>query len=168
MKSNTFAIGFLILALAAAAILPAIARGNRDGRPTGQASVSPASPEFAITCLITKDVKGLTTFYEKVLQSEPHKTGDDYVEFRTPGATLALFSSSAQEAYIPGVTIPGENHSAILQFRVSDVDKEYARLQSLVKTWIKPPTTQPWGTRSIYFRDPDGNLVDFFSPAAAR
>jgi len=28
---------------------------------------------------------------------------------------------------------------------------------------VKPPTTQPWGTRSVYFRDPDGNLVDFFA-----
>jgi catechol 2,3-dioxygenase-like lactoylglutathione lyase family enzyme len=53
----------------------------------------------------------------------------------------------------------------ILEFRVSDVDQEYVRLQSLVKTWVKPPTTQPWGTRSIYFRDPDGNLVDFYTPA---
>lgn len=25
----------------------------------------------------------------------------------------------------------------------------------------------PWGTRSIYFRDPDGNLVDFYSPVPA-
>jgi catechol 2,3-dioxygenase-like lactoylglutathione lyase family enzyme len=32
--------------------------------------------------------------------------------------------------------------------------------------WVKGPTTQPWGTRSIYFRDPDGNLVDFFAPVA--
>jgi catechol 2,3-dioxygenase-like lactoylglutathione lyase family enzyme len=43
-----------------------------------------------------------------------------------------------------------------------------AALQPLVKTWVKPPTTQPWGTRSFYFRDPDGNLVDFFSPPASR
>lgn len=58
------------------------------------------------------------------------------------------------------------NKSAILQFRVRDVDKEYARLQGIVKTWVKPPTNQPWGTRSFYFRDPDGNLVDFYGPLA--
>jgi catechol 2,3-dioxygenase-like lactoylglutathione lyase family enzyme len=38
----------------------------------------------------------------------------------------------------------------------------------LVKTWVKPPTTQPWGTRSLYFRDPDGNLIDFYAPRTAR
>jgi catechol 2,3-dioxygenase-like lactoylglutathione lyase family enzyme len=59
------------------------------------------------------------------------------------------------------------NKSVVLQFRVDDVDQEYRRLQILVKVWVKSPTTQPWGTRSIYFRDPDGNLVDFFAPAKA-
>jgi catechol 2,3-dioxygenase-like lactoylglutathione lyase family enzyme len=56
----------------------------------------------------------------------------------------------------------------ILEFRVADPDGEYARLQGIVKTWVKPPTTQPWGTRSIYFRDPDGNLVNFFAVVRAK
>jgi hypothetical protein len=30
---------------------------------------------------------------------------------------------------------------------------------------VKPPTTQSWGRRSIWFRDPDGNNVNFFAPA---
>jgi hypothetical protein len=25
------------------------------------------------------------------------------------------------------------------------------------------PTTQPWGSRSMVFRDPEGNLVNIFS-----
>jgi catechol 2,3-dioxygenase-like lactoylglutathione lyase family enzyme len=81
---------------------------------------------------------------------------------------LAIFSASAQEKYIPGSAKAARNQSAILEFSVTNVDKEYARLQGLVKTWVKPPTTQPWGTRSLYFRDPDGNLVDFYTPAAPR
>jgi catechol 2,3-dioxygenase-like lactoylglutathione lyase family enzyme len=129
-------------------------------------SADSQQPALAITCLITKDVRGLSDFYAKVLQIEPHRTGDDYVEFRTPAATLALFSATAQENYIPGVAVPAANRSSILQFRVADVDREYARLQPIVNEWVKPPSTQPWGTRSIYFRDPEGNLVDFFAPAS--
>jgi catechol 2,3-dioxygenase-like lactoylglutathione lyase family enzyme len=49
--------------------------------------------------------------------------------------------------------------------RVADVDREHARVQNIVKTWAKPLATQPWGTRSIYFRDPDGNLVNIFRAA---
>jgi uncharacterized glyoxalase superfamily protein PhnB len=97
---------------------------------------------------------------------QPHKADESYVDFRTGTGVLALFSAEAQEKYIPGSTMPGQNHSAILEFRVSDVDQEYARLHDVVKQWVKAPTTQPWGTRSIYFRDPDGNLVDFFAQVA--
>jgi uncharacterized glyoxalase superfamily protein PhnB len=95
-------------------------------------------------------------------------TGSDYTEFSTGVGVLAIFSAAAQEKYIPHSAEPGNNKSAILEFKVSDVDREYARLQSIVTTWVKPPTTQPWGTRSIYFRDPDGNLVNFFTPAQAK
>jgi catechol 2,3-dioxygenase-like lactoylglutathione lyase family enzyme len=26
------------------------------------------------------------------------------------------------------------------------------------------PTNQPWGNRSMLFRDPDGNLINFYKP----
>ena len=118
------------------------------------------------TCLITSDPKQLVEFYEPVLGLKAEWSGKEYAEFHTGVGVLAIFSSSAQEKYIPSVTEPRRNKSVILEFKVSDVDEEYRRLQPLVITWVKPPTTQPWGTRSIYFRDPDGNLVDFYSPKA--
>jgi catechol 2,3-dioxygenase-like lactoylglutathione lyase family enzyme len=105
----------------------------------------------------------MVEFYEPVLGLKAKWSGEDYAEFHTGVGVLALFSSAAQEKYIPHATEPGKNRSAILEFRVTDVDQEYTRLQPMVKTWVKPPTTQPWGTRSVYFRDPDGNLVDFYS-----
>jgi catechol 2,3-dioxygenase-like lactoylglutathione lyase family enzyme len=122
----------------------------------------------AYACLITNDVKALTAFYSQVLQIEPRKSGDDYVEFPTKVGTLALFAATAQEKYIPGSATAEQNHSSIVELRVGNVDEEYARLRSVVKSWVKGPTTQPWGTRSIYFRDPDGNLVDLFVPPAAK
>jgi uncharacterized glyoxalase superfamily protein PhnB len=59
---------------------------------------------------------------------------------------------------------PADNHTVIIEFRVDDVDREYERLESLVSDWVQEPTTMPWGNRSILFRDPDGNLVNFFTP----
>jgi catechol 2,3-dioxygenase-like lactoylglutathione lyase family enzyme len=122
-------------------------------------------PVLVNTCLITTNVNGLAAFYESVLQIEAKRSGKDYVEFPTSGGVLAIFSAEGQEKYIPGSAEPGHNKSVIVEFRVADVDREYRRLQGLVSAWVKPPTTQPWGTRSIYFRDPDGNLVDFFAAA---
>jgi uncharacterized glyoxalase superfamily protein PhnB len=124
-----------------------------------------ASPVLVNTCLITDHVNELVAFYESVLNRKARKAAENYAEFRTDRGVLAIFSAASQESYIPGSAQAGNNRGVILEFQVSDVDAEYRRLQPIVKTWVKPPTTQPWGTRSIYFRDPDGNLVDFFKPA---
>jgi catechol 2,3-dioxygenase-like lactoylglutathione lyase family enzyme len=124
-------------------------------------------PIFMHTCLITDDVNRLVKFYEPLLLLKAQRYGEDYAEFHTSVGVLAVFSEAAQQKYIPGSTEAAKNKSAILELQVTNVDKEYTRLQGLVKTWVKPPSTQPWGTRSIYFRDPDGNLIDFYAPAKA-
>ena len=133
---------------------------QRDKQAFAEETIQP--PALINTCLITNDVKTLTRFYEQILQRKGVASGEGYVEFPTGAGTLAIFDAKKQENYIPSAAQPGQNRSSILEFRVANVDEEYARLQSIVTTWVKPPSTQPWGTRSIYFRDPDGNLVDFF------
>ena len=121
-------------------------------------------PMLAHTCLITGDVERLVNFYENILRIKAKRSGADYAEFTTGASVLAIFSFAAQEKYIPGSSQAAANHSLVLEFQVANADQEYRRLRSIVQTWVKPPTSQPWGTRSIYFRDPDGNLVDFYSP----
>lgn len=157
MKINVFRSAALLLMAFLAASVSQLARPQAKDQSSRQA------PSLMHTCLITSDVKQLTDFYQRVLQIKPHASGDSYVEFPTGAGTLAIFDADAQEKYIPGSAQPGQNKSSILEFNVANVDLEYARLQGIVKVWVKPPTTQPWGSRSIYFRDPDGNLVDFFT-----
>jgi uncharacterized glyoxalase superfamily protein PhnB len=129
----------------------------------GEQSKVPAVPVLVNTCLITARFGEMVEFYRTVLGIEAkNKTEGVYAEFATGGGTLAIFSAEAQEKYISGSAEAGKNRSSILEFKVTDVDGEYARLQKTVKMWVKAPSDQPWGTRSIYFRDPDGNLVDFY------
>jgi predicted enzyme related to lactoylglutathione lyase len=61
-------------------------------------------------------------------------------------------------------TAPAANRSVILDFEVADVDRERARIADLVGPLVLEPTNQPWGNRSMLFRDPDGNLINFFAP----
>jgi catechol 2,3-dioxygenase-like lactoylglutathione lyase family enzyme len=157
MKKNAFRLTAVLLMMFWGVAVVRIAMPQVSTQPSGQ------TPSLIYTCLITNDVKQLTEFYERVLQVKAHASGDFYVEFPTSAGTLAIFDAEAQEKYIPGSAQARQNRSAILEFNVANVDQEFVRLQAIVKTWVKPPTTQPYGTRSIYFRDPDGNLVDFFS-----
>jgi catechol 2,3-dioxygenase-like lactoylglutathione lyase family enzyme len=126
------------------------------------------TPRLVNTCVITNNVKQLVDFYESILVLKAKWSGENYAEFPTGVGVLAIFSAEAQEKYIPGSTEAARNKNVILEFRVADVDQEFLRLHGLVKDWVKPPSTQPWGTRSVYFRDPDGNLVDFYTPAKAQ
>jgi uncharacterized glyoxalase superfamily protein PhnB len=59
--------------------------------------------------------------------------------------------------------VPGQNRTVILEFLVDDVDQEHVRLAGSAEI-VQEPTTMPWGNRSLLFRDPDGNLVNFFTP----
>jgi catechol 2,3-dioxygenase-like lactoylglutathione lyase family enzyme len=105
----------------------------------------------------------LRDFYQAVLQIEPRTYGDDYVEFQTGAGVLSLFSLAAQEGLAPGSAQGAANRSVVLEFEVGDVDREYARLQPLRLEWVKPPVNLPWDLRSLYFRDPDGHLVNFYA-----
>ena len=108
-------------------------------------------PVLVNTCVVTKNVNRLVAFYEPVLGLKAQWSGDDYAEFATGTGVLAIFSSSAQEKYIPGSAEAATNRSVILEFDVADVDAEYRRLKDMVQTWVKPPTTQPWAPdRSIF------------------
>lgn len=163
MKGTRY-LAFIAVSLAAHLVLwPASAQSA-----PGSVLDSGQPPKLVNTCLITKNVKGLVEFYKYVLGGDAQMSGEDYAEFHTGIGVLAIFSAQAQDRYIPGSATAAHNRSLILEFRVADVDREYRRLQDVVKIWVKPPTTQPWGTRSVYFRDPDGNLVDFYSRPDAR
>ncbi|WP_324606228.1 VOC family protein [Streptomyces sp. NRRL B-24720] len=52
----------------------------------------------------------------------------------------------------------------IIEFLVDGVDRVYGNLTGFVADFVNEPTTMPWGNRSLLFRDPDGNLVNFFAP----
>ena len=45
----------------------------------------------------------------------------------------------------------------------ANVDEEFMRLKNFVKNWVKPPTKSTMGRALLYFRDPDGNLIDFYA-----
>lgn len=121
--------------------------------------------KFAHARIVTQDVPALVRFYRELTGMTP--VGDDrYTELHGPQLSLAISSQRMIELHSAGAATARSNQSMILDFEVGDVDQECTRVRSLVDKFVQEPTTQPWGNRSMLFRDPDGNLINFFSTAA--
>ena len=119
---------------------------------------------FVSIRIITSDVARLVEFYERATGTRATWANEDFAELKTPGATLAFGSTRTVPLFAPGSARPADNHSVITEFLVDDVDSVYDNLTGFVTDFVNKPTTMPWGNRSLLFRDPDGNLVNFFTP----
>ena len=123
--------------------------------------------DFHSVRLITDDPKRLVGFYEAVTGLSATWYSEDFAEVATRSGVLAIASARVTARVNPGAARPADNHSAILEFRVGDVDAEYEKHKHAIGEVVQPPTTMPWGNRSLLFRDPDGNLVNLFAPVTA-
>src|SRR6188768_4005077 len=124
--------------------------------------------DFVSIRIITDDIGRLVGFYEKITGVPASWGNEDFAELRTTHGTLAIGSTRTVPLFAPGSARPADNHTVIIEFRVDDVDTLYRRLRSVVTDFVNEPTTMPWGNRSLLFRDPDGNLVNFFTPVNLR
>jgi predicted enzyme related to lactoylglutathione lyase len=120
--------------------------------------------DFASIRMITDDVERVTQFYEQLTGIAAARPTPVFAELNLPSCTLAIGHTQTTQLFGADSAHPADNHSVIVEFRVEDVDSEYERLEPLVDDWVQEPTTMPWGNRSILFRDPDGNLVNLFTP----
>ena len=116
--------------------------------------------------IITADVKRLVKFYEHITGMSVKQYTDDFAELQTKSATLAIGSTKTLQFFGGDeVAKAAQNRTAIIEFRVNDVEKDYEKLTDFLQEYIvQKPTTMPWGNKSLLFRDPDGNLVNFFTP----
>lgn len=114
--------------------------------------------------LITADVAVLAEFYERVTGMAVQWSTPDFAELVTPAGTLAIGSTRTVAMFGEGSARAADNHSAIIEFLVENVDAEYVRLKAFIAEFVNEPTTLPWGNRSLLLRDPDGNLVNLFTP----
>jgi predicted enzyme related to lactoylglutathione lyase len=93
---------------------------------------------------------------------------EDYAEFETATGILAISSKRGVDIFNAGAAEPAANRSVIIEFEVEDVDRERSRLDRIVGEFVMEPTNQPWGSRSMLFRDPEGNLINFFAQTSAQ
>ncbi|OJH40817.1 VOC family protein [Cystobacter ferrugineus] len=120
---------------------------------------------FVSIRLITADIERLIRFYERITGLPATRYTEDFAELITPACTLAIGSTRTLQLFGGNVARPADNHTAIIEFRVEDVDESFRMLADVIGgCLVQTPTTMPWGNRSLLFRDPDGTLVNFFTP----
>jgi catechol 2,3-dioxygenase-like lactoylglutathione lyase family enzyme len=116
--------------------------------------------KLALVTIVTANLESMRIFYQEVLQVEPQTYRGNYVEFALEAGTLALWRQSEYEAFGIAPMRGAANHSVLIEFAVEDVDREYARLQGLQLELVQELRDQPWGQRTFYVRDPDGNILN--------
>jgi catechol 2,3-dioxygenase-like lactoylglutathione lyase family enzyme len=123
--------------------------------------------------LLVLDFRASFRFYRDVLGFTPAfgDENDVYADFETGGATLALFQRDLMAAAVGTEAKPSEADSqdkVAFIFSVENVDSAYAQLQANGVTFVTEPQDRAdWGIRTAHFRDPDGNLLEIYSPLAA-
>ena len=117
--------------------------------------------------IITADVPRLVGFYEEVTGTGAVWANELFAEIPTPAATLAIGSDRTVPVFGEGSAEPAANRSVIVEFLVEDVDAVFARLRGRLTDVVPEPRDMPWGNRSLLVRDPDGNLVNLFTPVTA-
>lgn len=125
--------------------------------------------KFNTVGLFTRDNKATVDFYTKTFGFTTDWDGiQPNVEMMFGDMRIILYPRDAFEQMVsrkfqyPG----GFNGMMELAFDVptfADVDKEYQYALANGAASILPPTTEPWGQRTCYVADPDGNLIEIGS-----
>ncbi|UMQ41800.1 VOC family protein [Chryseobacterium sp. Y16C] len=116
--------------------------------------------------IITSDITRLVKFYEQVAKAKAKWATDDFAEIVLKSFTLAIGSTRTLAFFGEGTAEAAANKSVIIEFLVENVDEDYQRIKDITTEIVQEPTTMPWGNRSLLFRDPDGNLINFFTPVS--
>lgn len=130
---------------------------------------SPARFVFNTIGLFTRDNKATVEFYTKVLGFTTEWDGiQPNVEMTLGNMRIILFPREAFEQMVSQkFQYPeGFNGTVELAFDVptfADVDKEYRNAIDHGAASVLSPTTEPWGQRTCYVADPDGNLIEIGS-----
>jgi len=125
---------------------------------------------FAVNRLLVTQFEACFHFYHDVMGFS-YQAGDEtgpYVEFNTGETLLALFDRGYMALVVGAGGKPRQadcQDRAALIFSVEDVDDAYRVLQVKGVRFLTEPKDRPdWGLRTAHFRDPDGNLIEIYSP----
>jgi catechol 2,3-dioxygenase-like lactoylglutathione lyase family enzyme len=115
--------------------------------------------------IYVRDMAAMRAFYEGVMGFPLERTlGEDWIEYRVGSNILALAHPRVTAAANDDA-IPKGAAALQLAFRVTpaDVDRCEEELKAAGVAIVGSATDQPWGHRTLFFRDPDGNVLEIYA-----
>lgn len=119
--------------------------------------------------IMVDDMAVMVRFYRDVLGfeiKEEENASNVYLE--KDGTLFLLYRKTDFEkmtnrkfSYCSGVN--GHYEIALSVENYAAVDKAYAKVTDAGAAGILKPTTEPWGQRTCYIADPEGNLIEIGS-----
>jgi len=119
--------------------------------------------------LFVKDMSSMIRFYRDVLGFEIKEKEDASNVYLIKDNTLFLLygrndfekMTNRKHEYIKGIN--GHSEIALYVDTFEEVDEEYEKAISKGARSVLEPTTEPWGQRTCYIADPEGNLIEIGS-----
>lgn len=119
--------------------------------------------------LFVEDMGKMIRFYRDVLGFEIKEDEDTSNVYLIKDGTLFLLygrsdfekMTSRKYEYIKGMN--GHSEIALYVDTFEEVDMEYKKAVEKGAVSVLEPTTEPWGQRTCYIADPEGNLIEIGS-----
>ena len=113
--------------------------------------------------LLCNDIAVMCDFYRDVLgfKIDEDECEEDWVQFRVGSGLLCL---RPHGRWYDG-SVAGDGASIQLSFRVAPegVNTAYQELREKSVEILEPPTDQSFGHRTLYFKDPEGNILEIYA-----
>jgi lactoylglutathione lyase len=124
----------------------------------------------AATVLFIRDLPTCLAFYRDTLGLKVTESTPELASFQMDNVYFLLLevSAAAEMIGVDANALKSEGAPRmLLAAGVEDVDAAYEALRGAGATLLKPPTNQPWGLRTAYFADPEGNVWEINQPVAS-
>ncbi len=112
--------------------------------------------------LLCDDIEMMRAFYRDVMELPLAAESDDWMEFRLGNCAIVL---RPRGRFYDGKSAPHESIAVQLAFKVGprEVNEWYRNLVRKGAEIVEAPTDQSWRHRTLFFRDPEGTLLEIYA-----
>ena len=124
--------------------------------------------KIALISILTNNVPEMVRFYRDVLGFKIKLEVGDYVEFESEGVRFSICHRNELVKATGHADFKESRRGQSFELafplgKPEAVDQTYHEIIAKGATAVKAPGDMPWGQRTAFFADPDGNIHELFA-----